>query len=107
MDSRLELHDEFIEVLETKNESESRVYFRPPESTKMKYPCIRYSKSEPNLKRANNKVYGCVDRYDGVVIDYDPDSKIPDKLLARFQMCSLGRPYTSDSLNHFPFTIYF
>jgi hypothetical protein len=107
MASRLELHDEFIDILGTRNESESRVYFQPPESIKMKYRCIRYTKSEPNLERANNKVYLNTSRYDGVVIDYDPDCEIPNKLLEHFQMCSLGKPYTSNGLNHFPFTIYY
>ena len=107
MASRLKLHEEFIDVLEAKGETESRVYFRPPESKKMKYPCIRYTKAEPNVNRANNKVYGRTDKYEGVVIDYDPDSDIPDKILARFSMCSLGKPYTADNLNHFPFTLYY
>ena len=107
MASRLKLHEEFIDILETNNETESRVYFRPPESKKMKYPCIRYNKAEPDLKRADNKVYGVIDKYEGVVIDYDPDSEIVNKILARFPMCSLGRSYTADNLNHFPFTLYF
>ena len=107
MASRLELHDEFICILNTKNESESRVYFRPPESEKIKYPCIRYNQSEPHLKRANNKIYGYTDKYDGVVIDYNPDSEIPKKVLEHFLMCSLGKPYTVDNLTHFPFTLYY
>lgn len=107
MASRLKLHDEFIDILGTRNESESRVYFQPPESKKMKYPCIRYSKSEPNLEHANNKVYVNINRYEGVAIDYDPDSEIPNEILTQFQMCSLGKPYTSNGLNHFPFTIYY
>lgn len=102
MASRLELHEELCELLESRN-----VYFQPPESTKMKYRCIRYSKSEPNLKRADNKIYSKVNRYDGVVMDYDPDCEIPDKLLDHFEMCSLGKPYVSDNLNHFPFTLYY
>ena len=107
MASRLKLHDEFVDILESKNESESRVYFRPPESKKMKYPCIRYNQSDPHLKRANNKIYGYIDKYEGVVIDYDPDSEIPKKILEHFSMCSLEKPYVVDNLNHFPFTLYY
>ena len=107
MASRLKLHEEFIDILETNDETESRVYYRPPESKKMKYPCIRYAKADPKTNRANNKVYGYIDKYEGVVIDYDPDSEIPKKILTHFSRCSLGRPYTAENLNHFPFTLYF
>ena len=102
MASRLQLHEEFIETLES-----DFVYFNPPESKKMDYPCIRYSPSEPNQKYANNKQYAKTNRYEGIVIDYDPDSDIPDKLASRFEMFKLGRPYKADNLNHFPFTIYY
>lgn len=102
MASRLELHEEFCKILESKN-----VYFQPPSSVTMKYRCIRYSKATPDIKRANNSVYRVVTRYEGVVIDTNPDCDIPDKLLAHFQYCSLGNAYVADGLNHFPFTIYY
>ena len=102
MASRLELHEELCEVLGTRN-----VYFQPPESVKMKYDAIRYGLGGKDLKRANNKIYSSVNRYEGVVISRDPDTTIPDKLLARFEMCSLDRPYVADNLNHYPFTIYY
>ena len=102
MASRLELHEELCELLESRN-----VYFQPPESVKMQYRCIRYSKAAPDIRRANNKVYSNINKYEGVVIDYDPDCEIPNELLDHFEMCSLGKPYTSNNLNHFPFTIYY
>jgi hypothetical protein len=102
MASRLELHEELCELLGSRN-----VYFQPPESIIMKYRCIRYSKSNPNLKHANNKVYSNINKYEGVVIDADPDCEIPNELLNHFEMCSLGKPYTSNNLNHFPFTLYY
>ena len=102
MASRLELHEELCEILGTRN-----VYFQPPASVMMQYDAIRYSLVEPNIKRADDKVYLKVNQYEGVVITYDPDSTIPDSILHHFEMCSLGRPYTADNLNHFPFTIYY
>lgn len=102
MASRLELHEELCEVLGSRN-----VYFNPPESVKMKYDAIRYESGTKDLKRANNRIYQMTDRYEGVVITRDPDTTIPDKLLAHFQMCSLGKPYTADNLNHYPFTLYY
>lgn len=102
MASRLELHEELCEVLGSRN-----VYFQPPENVKMQYDAIRYKLGGKNLKRANNKIYLSANQYEGVFITRDPDTTIPDKLLAHFEMCSFGRPYTADDLNHYPFTIYY
>ena len=102
MASRLNLHEEFCNILETRN-----VYFQPPASFNMSYPCIRYSPSEPDQKYADNRYYTKTNRYDGIVIDRDPESKIPDKILEHFSRCKLGNPYVADNLNHFPFTIYY
>lgn len=102
MASRLELHEELCEVLGSRN-----VYFQTPESVKMQYDAIRYELGGKDLKRANNYIYRMTNRYDGVVIARNPDTDIPDKLLAHFQMCSLGSPYIADNLNHYPFTIYY
>lgn len=102
MASRLELHEELCEALGTRN-----VYFQPPESVKMQYDAIRYSLGGKDLKRADDKIYLNTNQYDGVVITRNPDTLIPDKLLARFEMCSFGRPYTADNLNHYPFTLYY
>lgn len=102
MASRLELHEELCEVLGTRN-----VYFQSPESVKMKYDAIRYELSGKDFKRANDKIYNTTNKYDGVIITRNPDTTIPDTLLGRFEMCSFGRPYVADDLNHYPFTIYY
>lgn len=102
MSSRLDLHEELCKILGSRN-----CYFQPPSSVKMKYPCIRYSSDGNSVRHANNKVYKNVKRYEGVVIDSNPDSTIPDSLLEHFEMCSLGSGYPADNLNHFPFTIYY
>lgn len=102
MASRLELHEELCEVLGSRN-----VYFMTPESVKMSYDAIRYALSGKDVRRANNMSYKSTNRYDGVIITRSPDTTIPDDLLNRFEMCSLGRPYTADNLNHYPFTLYY
>lgn len=102
MASRLELHEELCAVLGSRN-----VYFQTPESVKMQYDAIRYELGGKDLKHANNRIYKFTNKYEGVVITRDPDTTIPDQLLAHFEMCSFGRPYTADNLNHYPFTIYY
>jgi hypothetical protein len=102
MASRLTLHEELCELLGSRN-----VYFQSPASIKMQYDAIRYSLGGKDLKRANDRIYKSMNKYEGIIITRDPDTTIPDKLLAHFEMCSFGRPYTADNLNHYPFTLYY
>lgn len=107
MASRLKLHEEFVGIMETETEEDERVYYQPPESRKMRYPCIKYSRDTVNTKYANDRIYLGTNRYEGIVIDFDQDSEIIDKILHHFPMCSLDRVYTADDLYHFVFTIYY
>ena len=104
---RLELHNEFIDILGTRGKPVSRVYFQNPESTKMEYPCIKYSLTGVNVIRANNGVYGTYNKYEITVIDYDSDSEIWTKILTHFQMCSFDRAYPADNLYHTVLTLYY
>lgn len=102
MSSRTQLHEELCEILGSRN-----VYYQPPNSAQMKYPCIVYSKAGVDTKNANNKKYLTHNIYDGIVIDYDPDSEIADDILDHFSMCSLSNSYTADKLYHRPFKLYY
>lgn len=102
MADRLELHEELCEVLGSRN-----VYFQTPESVKMNYDAIRYALGGKDLNYADNKVYKMINQYDGVVITRSPDTDIPDRLLTRFEMISIGAPYITNNLNHYPFTLYY
>lgn len=100
MATRLELQAKFEEILGSEN-----VYFQPP--ARMSYPCIKYSLSGIATKRANNAIYNSINRYEVIVIDYDPDSTIHTKILDSFRMCSFDRSYKANNLNHFVLTLYF
>lgn len=102
MASRLELHEELCTILGTEN-----AYFNPPESLKMKYPCIRYRLADINIKYSNNKKYKNMKQYEVIVIDQDPDSNIYEKILEHFTMSNFDRMYTAENLNHFVLTIYY
>lgn len=102
MASRLKLHEELCEILGSNN-----VYYQPPASIFMKYPCIRYSRSGIDHKRANNAIYNNTNRYEVIVIDSNPDSEIPDNILAHFPMCSFDRGYVADNLNHYVLSLYY
>ena len=102
MASRLELHEELCTILGSRN-----VYFQPPQSVKLKYPCIVYSKTGVNKVNANDKFYKGIDEYQVTAIDSDPDSKIPNEILYHFSMCRFDRAYTSDNLNHTVLSLYY
>lgn len=102
MASRLNLHEELCEILGSRN-----VYFQPPASVHMKYDAIRYELADKDLMKANNKNYRITNKYEGIVITNNPDSTIPDSILNHFEMCSFGKPYVSENLNHYPFNLYY
>lgn len=89
------------ELLELKN-----VYYQPPESIKMEYPAIRYSKTDIDKKSANDSAYILNNRYEIIVIDRRPDNPIVYELL-KLPMCSYERHYISDNLHHDVLTLYY
>lgn len=82
------------------------VYFQPPESVKMSYPAIVYSRKKINNDHANNLVYKQSFSYELTVIDKDPDSEIVRKV-SMLPMCAHDRHFESDNLNHDVFTLFY
>lgn len=86
--------------------SDIKVYFQPPPSVKMNYPCVKYSYNRKDNVNADNIKYLKQNSYTLTVIDYDPDSELSEKI-GKLPMCSWDRFYTADNLNHFVYTLYF
>lgn len=101
MSRRLELHDILCGILGSEH-----VYFQPPETVKMQYPAIVYGLIDIETPHADNRVYLSFDRYSVTVIDRNPDSVIPGKILS-LPMCEFDRSYTKSNLNHYVFRLYF
>lgn len=100
MDRRAELGKIFREILGNGN-----VYFQPPSNTQMRYPAIRYERSEMAVKHADNGTYNRRIRYMVTVIDSDPDSEIVNRV-SMLPYCYFDRHYVQDNLNHDVFEIY-
>ena len=98
---RLELHELLAELLGSRN-----VYYQPPESVRMNYPAIKYSRDDIQNTFANNNVYMQKYTYEITVIDEDPDSEIVDKI-SKLPTARFERHYTSDDLNHDIYKIIF
>lgn len=101
MHDRLGLHEKLCEILGSRN-----VYFQPPSSVLMRYPAIVYELDNIRNRHADDGIYAQSLKYSLTVIDYDPDSKIVEKV-AKLPKCSFSRHFTSDNLNHDVFTIFY
>ena len=101
MGSRLELQTKLETLLGSRN-----VYFQPPESVKLKYPCIVYQRSKIDSRFADNNPYIHKIRYDVTLIDKNPDSDILGKL-AKLSLCAHQRHFTADNLNHDVYILYY
>ena len=101
MGNRLELQSMLETLLGSRN-----VYFQPPESIKLQYPAIVYSRSNIDNTNADDAMYTQNRSYEVTVIDANPDSSIVDRL-SRIPKCRFDRHFSSDNLNHDVFTLYF
>lgn len=101
MSRRLEFHQILVELLESRN-----VYFQPPATIKILYPCIIYMRDHIDITHANDRLYQDRVRYLVTVIDSNPDSEIPAKVF-KLPFSRFERHYTADNLNHDVFNVYY
>lgn len=100
MASRLDLDKVLRDILGTGN-----VYFQPPASLALKYPCIIYELDTVDTTYANDSPYSLRKRYKVTIIDYDPDSPIPDKV-AMLPSAKFATSYKANNLNHDVYELY-
>lgn len=98
--SRMLLQQTFEAILGNGN-----VYFQPPPSLLMKYPCIKYDLQSKDFKYSGNKKYLIFDRYSVTLMDANPDSEYVDALL-ELPYCRFDRKYKVDQLSHYVFDCY-
>lgn len=82
----------------------NKVYFQPPASISMKYPCIVFSFETESKLHADDVPYLVRDRYTITLItkDHMPEEMI-DAILS-IPYTKFDRHYTSDNLHHFSYT---
>lgn len=101
MGTRLELQSLLESILGSRN-----VYFQPPETVRMSYPCIVYQRNDEVNQFADNRPYVHDKQYILTVVDKNPDSAILDKIV-ELPRSRYDRHFTADNLNHDVFTIYY
>jgi hypothetical protein len=99
MGRRLDLHAILVAIT-------PHVYFQPPASLEIQYPCIVYQMDNARTEFAGNMPYMYKKRYQITVMDQDPDSIIPDTV-AGLQSALFDRHFTANNLHHSVFTLYF
>lgn len=101
MKTQLQIYDLLVEILGSNN-----VYFQPPETVKMKYPCIICTLDDFDDTYADNIKYIKANKYLLTFISKNLDSEVPDKL-RDLPNCRLTRHYPADNLHHWVFAVYF
>ena len=100
--NRLELHSMLNDVMEQCGE-EPHLYFQPPESVKLVYPCFLYKLQTYNTRFADNDPYKIRVSYAVTYITRSPTSIVPQTLLKKHGI-SFDRYYVADNLHHYVYT---
>ena len=98
---RISLHNKLIGILGSSN-----VYFQPPSSKRLNYPCIIYKRDAEDIFYADDRKHYGMKRYMVTVIDTDPDSLIPDKV-SKMHYCDFLNHLTVDGLNHDVYSLFY
>lgn len=100
MSQRTTLQEKLEQILGT-----DHVYFQPPSTIRMQYPCIKYDIQQKQYIYANNKKYLDGTTYSLTLMDYDPESPYV-RAIEDLPYCRFNRKYKADQLNHFVFDLY-
>ena len=101
MGTRQDLQNLFEEILGSKY-----VYYQPPESIKLQYPCIIYSLADIYTRNADDRHYSMQKVYNVSVISRDPDNTIAESIL-ELPKTRFDRRYVADNLYHDILTLYY
>lgn len=77
-----------------------KLYYQPPDTVRMTYPCIVYSLSDVDLVKANDSVYINNRTYRVQYIDRSTSMDIPEKLIEGFQFVKFIDRSVIENLNH-------
>ena len=92
-----------LEEIQTAANETPHVYFEPPETVKMSYPCFVYHFTGYNNLGANDGKYLKSEEYAVRYITKKADPLIP-KALVDLPHVSFDRHYVAENLHHFMFT---
>lgn len=97
---RLALQAKLEEILGSRN-----VYFQPPASILMQYPCFVYSFMDYYTVHADNVKYLTQDRYSITLITKEASPEQTIEAIEAMPYVKFDRYYVADNLHHFSYTI--
>lgn len=100
--NRLELREKLQQFMEDCGEI-PRLYFQPPETVKLEYPCMIYHLKALTSRKANNRPYHKTIGFDITYITRSPASNVPDRILDE-PLFAFDRYYTAENLHHYAYT---
>lgn len=101
MDQRLKLHYKLCEILGSNN-----VYFQPPTSILLKYPCIIYNKKSYDNVYADDMIYCLNTVYSLTIITSNPNDDFGKQVLIQLPRTAFDRGFIIDNLYHEVYTTY-
>lgn len=101
MGTTLDLQNELKALL-----GSDHVYFQPPSTDKMKYPCFVFERGSASATPADNKNYLFTKRYSITYIGFESDPDMVETVAKHFQMVKYDRHFVSDNLHHDVFSLY-
>ena len=81
------------------------VYYQPPSTIKMQYPCVVYSRNRTNPFFADNQKYVRRETYQVTVVDENPDSNYANAVDQMVEARWVNS-FSTQGLHHFVFEIY-
>ena len=99
---RSEVQQKLVQLL-----GSSHVYFQPPPSVKLTYPCFVYERSRGLDKKADDRTYLFDVGYSVTYISQDPENGMIERIMKAFPMISYDRHFNSDNLNHDVFILFY
>ena len=92
--TRLTLHQTLVDLLGSNN-----VYYNPPETQKMSFPCITYTLANISDIKADNLKYIDYKTYKITVVSKKPDHPVIKKIL-NLEMTRFSAQYTKNGYYH-------
>lgn len=99
MENKRYLYDKLITIC-------PNVYFNPPETVKLNYPCFICNLSDIKGLRADDKRYLGYERYTLTYITRDYADETPYTVLNDFEYSAIERIYSADHLHHYVLTLF-
>lgn len=108
--TEIEIQREYVDDILRNIDGINHVYFQPPPSISLKYPCIIYEFSDHNIHYADNKRMFNWTEYSLTLVDRNPESILHKRILDlnhAENSCNVrfDRFFIADNLNHWSYSL--